>query len=101
MFRQWGRRKPTWPARWRTLRHSSNGTPLRRAPPQTGLAIVAILAVTLALNLLAFATFFYALSVALTRVHMLAAYGGAIFCALAIQAVSLYRMRLPVSLSAE
>lgn len=40
-----------------------------------------------------FAAFFYVLSLALTRVSLPAAYGGAIFCALAIQAVALYRIR--------
>ncbi|MFM0032447.1 hypothetical protein PQR70_40230 [Paraburkholderia madseniana] len=52
-------------------------------------------------GLLAFATFFYVLSLALTRLDLPAAYGGAVICALAIQAVSLYRMRLPVALSAK
>ncbi|RAS35565.1 hypothetical protein [Paraburkholderia bryophila] len=47
----------------------------------------------------AFATFFYVLSLALMRLDLPAAYGGAILCALAIQAISLYRMRLPVALS--
>lgn len=45
-------------------------------------------------GLLGFATFFYVLSLALTRTNLVIAYGGAIFCALAIQAVSLYRMRM-------
>ncbi|MFM0631556.1 hypothetical protein [Paraburkholderia xenovorans] len=52
-------------------------------------------------GLLGFATFFYVLSMALTRLDLPAAYGGAILRALAIQAISLYRMRLPVALSAE
>jgi hypothetical protein len=51
-------------------------------------------------GLLGFATFFYVLSLALTRLDLPAAYGGAILCALAIQVISLYRMRLPVALSA-
>ncbi|MDR3096737.1 MAG: hypothetical protein LBV73_06645 [Paraburkholderia sp.] len=49
-------------------------------------------------GLLGFAAFFYLLSLALTRTNLVAAYGGAIFCALAIQAVSLYRLRVPAAL---
>jgi multidrug transporter EmrE-like cation transporter len=52
-------------------------------------------------GLVGFAAFFYLLSLTLTRLNLLAAYGGAIVCALAIQAVSLYRMRSPVALPAE
>ncbi len=52
-------------------------------------------------GLLGFAAFFYVLSLMLTRFGLLAAYGSAIACALAIQAVSLYRMRVPVVQPAE
>lgn len=52
-------------------------------------------------GLLGFATFFYVLSVALTRLNLLVAYAGAILCALAIQTITLYRMRLPVIVSTE
>ncbi|MCG5078049.1 hypothetical protein [Paraburkholderia tagetis] len=52
-------------------------------------------------GLLGFAAFFYVLSLTLTRTNLVAAYGSAIFCALAIQAVSLYRMRMPAALPAE
>lgn len=52
-------------------------------------------------GLLGFAAFFYLLSLTLMRLSLLAAYGGAIVCTLAIQAVSLYRMRLPVTLPTE
>jgi hypothetical protein len=52
-------------------------------------------------GLLGFAAFFYVLSLTLTRTNLFAAYGGAILCTLAIQAVSLYRMRLPLTLPAE
>jgi hypothetical protein len=55
----------------------------------------------LAAGLTGFTAFFYVLSLTLTRLNMLAAYGAAIACTLAIQAVSLYRMRLPVALSPE
>jgi hypothetical protein len=51
----------------------------------------------MAAGLSGFAVFFYVLSLALTRVSLPAAYGGAIFCALAIQAVSLYRLRVQVT----
>jgi MFS family permease len=47
--------------------------------------------------LLGFAAFFYLLSLTLTHVSLAGAYGGAILCTLAIQAVSLYRMRAPVA----
>lgn len=46
------------------------------------------------------AAFFYVLSLTLTRWHLLAAYGSAILCALAVQGVSLYRMRPPVTVPA-
>ena len=46
-------------------------------------------------GLLGFASFFFMLSLTLTRWHLVAAYGGAILCVLTIQAISLYRMRLP------
>jgi hypothetical protein len=49
----------------------------------------------MATGLLGFASFFYVLSLTLTRWHLVAAYGGAIVCVLTIQAISLYRMRLP------
>lgn len=52
-------------------------------------------------GLVGFAAFFYVLSLTLTRVNMLASYGVAILCTLAIQAVSLYRMRFPVTRPAE
>ncbi|MGU7774485.1 hypothetical protein ACV229_30440 [Burkholderia sp. MR1-5-21] len=52
-------------------------------------------------GLVGFASFFYVLSMMLTRTNMLAAYGSAILCTLAIQAVSLYRMRLPAALPTE
>ncbi|WP_431825795.1 hypothetical protein [Burkholderia sp. F1] len=55
----------------------------------------------MASGLVGFASFFYVLSLTLTRLSMAAAYGGAILCTLAIQAVSLYRMRVPVALPAE
>ncbi|MBN3785353.1 hypothetical protein [Burkholderia sp. Ac-20353] len=45
-----------------------------------------------------FASFFFVLSQTLTRMSLVAAYGCAILCTLAIQAVSLYRMRVPVAL---
>jgi hypothetical protein len=48
-----------------------------------------------------FAAFFYVLSLALMRVSLPAAYGGAIFCALAIQTVSLYRLRVQVTQPAD
>lgn len=51
--------------------------------------------------LLGFATFFYVLGLTLTRLNPLAAYGGALLCVLAIQAISLYRMRTSVTLSTE
>ncbi|MFL9870899.1 hypothetical protein [Paraburkholderia megapolitana] len=51
--------------------------------------------------LLGFAVFFYVLSLTLTRLNLLAAYGSAILCALAIQVFSLYRMRVPVALPVE
>jgi hypothetical protein len=46
-----------------------------------------------------FAAFFYVLSLALMRVSLPVAYGGAIVCALAIQAVALYRIRRRVKQS--
>jgi len=49
----------------------------------------------MAAGLLGFASFFFVLSLTLTRWNLLAAYGGAIVCVLTIQAISLYRMRLP------
>ncbi|MEM5383015.1 hypothetical protein VSR68_05335 [Paraburkholderia phymatum] len=52
-------------------------------------------------GLLAFAAFFYVLGLTLTRFNLLVAYGGAILCTLAIQAVSLYRMRVPATVPAE
>jgi hypothetical protein len=52
-------------------------------------------------GLLGFAAFFYVLSLTLMRLNVFAAYGGALLCTLAIQAVSLYRMRLPVALPTE
>jgi hypothetical protein len=52
-------------------------------------------------GLLGFAAFFYVLSLTLTRFNLFAAYGGAILCTVAIQAVSLYRMRLPITLPVE
>ena len=52
-------------------------------------------------GLLGFAAFFYVLSLTLTRLNLFAAYGGAILCTLTIQAVSLHRMRLPVTLPTE
>ncbi|SMG53706.1 hypothetical protein [Paraburkholderia susongensis] len=48
-----------------------------------------------------FAAFFYVLSLTLPRLNEPAAYGGAILCTLTIQAVSLYRMRLPAALPAK
>jgi hypothetical protein len=48
-----------------------------------------------------FAVFFYVLSLALTRFGLPAAYGAAVFCALAIQVISLRRMRLSVPRSVE
>jgi hypothetical protein len=51
--------------------------------------------------LLGFAAFFYVLSLTLTRFNLVAAYGGAILCTIAIQAVSLYRMRVPINLPVE
>lgn len=44
-------------------------------------------------GLLGFATFFYVLSLMLTRSSLPGAYGSAIVCTLAVQAVSLHRMR--------
>ncbi|MGU7782200.1 hypothetical protein [Burkholderia sp. PU8-34] len=55
----------------------------------------------MAAGLVGFASFFYVLSMMLTRTNMLAAYGTAILCTLAIQAVSLYRMRVPAALPTE
>jgi hypothetical protein len=52
-------------------------------------------------GLLGFAAFFYVLSLTLPRVSLPIAYGSAILCTLAIQAVSLYRMRIPVSVVAD
>jgi hypothetical protein len=52
-------------------------------------------------GLVGFASFFYVLGLTLTRLNLLAAYGGAIVCALVIQAVSLYRMRTSVPLATE
>ncbi|PVX85145.1 hypothetical protein [Paraburkholderia unamae] len=49
----------------------------------------------MAAGLLGFASFFYVLSLTLTRWSLPSAYGGAILCVLTIQAISLYRMRLP------
>ncbi|MCP3723390.1 hypothetical protein M3I53_09615 [Paraburkholderia sp. CNPSo 3272] len=46
-------------------------------------------------GLLGFASFFFVLSLTLTHWNLLAAYGTAIICVLTIQAISLYRMRLP------
>lgn len=51
--------------------------------------------------LLSFAAFFYVLSLTLTRFNLAGAYGGAIVCVLAIQAVSLYRMRASTALPTE
>jgi hypothetical protein len=48
-----------------------------------------------------FAAFFYVLSLTLMRVSLPAAYGAAIFCALTIQAVSLYRLQVRVSQPAD
>jgi hypothetical protein len=55
----------------------------------------------MATGLTGFAAFFYVLSLTLTRMNPIAAYGAAILCVVAIQAVSLYRMRIPVALSTE
>jgi hypothetical protein len=52
-------------------------------------------------GLLGFAAFFYVLSLTLPRLSLIDAYGSAILCTLAIQAVSFYRMRIPVTLPAE
>ncbi|MFP6562464.1 hypothetical protein WJ542_29805 [Paraburkholderia sp. B3] len=52
-------------------------------------------------GLLGFAAFFYVLSLALPRVNLPVAYGSAILCTLVIQAVSFYRMRVPVTLPAD
>jgi hypothetical protein len=52
-------------------------------------------------GLFGFATFFYVVSLTLMRVSLPVAYGAAIFCALAIQAVSLYRLRIRVSQPAD
>ncbi|MBH9662129.1 hypothetical protein KTF21_16120 [Burkholderia multivorans] len=48
-----------------------------------------------------FALFFYVLGLTLTRLNLLAAYGSAMLCVLAIQAISFYRMRTSVTLSTE
>ncbi|MEW6341121.1 MAG: hypothetical protein RXR20_17535 [Paraburkholderia sp.] len=55
----------------------------------------------MAAGLAGFAAFFYVLSLTLTRLSLFDAYGCAILCTLAIQAVSLYRMRLPVAVPGE
>ncbi|OXI43806.1 hypothetical protein [Burkholderia aenigmatica] len=55
----------------------------------------------MATGLLSFAAFFHVLSLTLTRLHLVPAYGLAIVCTLAVQAVSLYRMRVPVAVSTE
>jgi hypothetical protein len=52
-------------------------------------------------GLLGFAAFFFVLSFALPRTHLVVAYGCAIFCTLAIQALSFYRMRMPAALPVE
>lgn len=46
-------------------------------------------------GLFAFAAFFYVLGLMLTRANLAAAYGGALACALGMQAVWLHRMRRP------
>jgi hypothetical protein len=51
-------------------------------------------------GLLGFAAFFYVLSLVLTRFGLFAAYGDAMICALAVQAITLYRMQLPIAQSA-
>lgn len=51
-------------------------------------------------GLLSFAAFFYVLSLVLTRFGLLAAYADAMICALALQAITLYRMQLPLAQSA-
>ncbi|NHV27255.1 hypothetical protein [Burkholderia sp. D-99] len=55
----------------------------------------------MATGLLGFAAFFHVLSLTLTRLDLVPAYGFAIACTLAIQAVSLYRMRVPVVVPTE
>lgn len=55
----------------------------------------------MATGLLSFAAFFHVLSLTLTRLSLFQAYGVAIVCTLAIQAVSLYRMRVPVAVPTE
>jgi hypothetical protein len=52
-------------------------------------------------GLYGFAAFFYVLSLMLTRFSLLVSYGCAILCALAVQSISLYRMRLLIPKSAE
>jgi hypothetical protein len=52
-------------------------------------------------GLLGFAAFFHVLSLTLTRLSVFEAYGAAIICTLAIQAVSLYRLRVPVTVPAK
>ncbi|SAL67399.1 Short-chain dehydrogenase/reductase SDR [Caballeronia udeis] len=48
-----------------------------------------------------FAAFFYVPGLTLTKLNLPAAYGGAILCTFAIQAVCLYRMRVPATLPVE
>ncbi|WP_322013709.1 hypothetical protein [Paraburkholderia sp. J12] len=48
-------------------------------------------------GLLSFAAFFYVLSLTLIRLNMLIAYGIAMLCALALQALSFYRMHIPAT----
>ncbi|VWB68356.1 membrane protein [Burkholderia lata] len=55
----------------------------------------------MATGLLGFAAFFHVLSLTLTRLDLVPAYGLAIVCTLAIQAVSLYRMHVPVAMPTE
>ncbi|AJG24388.1 hypothetical protein [Cupriavidus basilensis] len=52
-------------------------------------------------GLFGFAAFFYVLSLTLTRLSLFVAYSGAILTALAVQAISLHRMRLSVPQIAE
>ncbi|WP_321889170.1 hypothetical protein [Paraburkholderia bannensis] len=56
----------------------------------------------MATGLIGFAAFFFVLSLLLTHTHLVVAYGSAILCTLAIQAMSFYRMRsLPAALPVE
>jgi hypothetical protein len=52
-------------------------------------------------SMLGFAAFFHVLSLTLTRLSVVEAYSAAIVCTLAIQAVSLYRLRVPVAVPAK